>query len=34
MGKQGIWSGMIGGTALQTFVLLLIIYFTNWNKEV
>lgn len=32
-GVKGIWSGMIGGTALQTFILLSIIYFTNWNKE-
>lgn len=33
LGVKGIWSGMIGGTALQTFILLLIVYFTNWQKE-
>lgn len=33
LGAKGIWSGMIGGTALQTFILLLIVYFTNWQKE-
>jgi len=32
-GAKGIWSGMIGGTALQTFILLLIVYFTNWERE-
>eukprot|EP00253_Pinus_taeda_P024528 PITA_24528 len=33
LGVKGIWSGMLGGTALQTLILLLIVYFTNWNKE-
>ncbi|XP_027361058.1 protein DETOXIFICATION 29-like [Abrus precatorius] len=32
-GIKGIWSGMIAGTILQTCVLLVIIYKTNWNKE-
>ncbi|XP_027928709.1 protein DETOXIFICATION 34 isoform X1 [Vigna unguiculata] len=31
---EGIWIGMICGTALQTFILLVIVYRTNWNKEV
>lgn len=34
MGLQGIWLGMIFGTLLQTIILLIIIYKTNWNKEV
>ncbi|XP_059667115.1 protein DETOXIFICATION 35-like isoform X2 [Cornus florida] len=34
MGVMGIWLGMISGTALQTVFLLIIIYKTNWNKEV
>uniref|UniRef100_A0A7N0V994 Protein DETOXIFICATION n=1 Tax=Kalanchoe fedtschenkoi TaxID=63787 RepID=A0A7N0V994_KALFE len=32
-GVQGIWIGMIAGTFVQTFVLVLMIYRTNWNKE-
>ncbi|CAI0403053.1 unnamed protein product, partial [Linum tenue] len=31
---RGIWGGMIAGTALQTLMLLFILYRTNWNKEV
>ena len=31
---QGIWYGMLSGTVLQTIILFLIIYKTNWNKEV
>ncbi|XP_047170427.1 protein DETOXIFICATION 34-like [Vigna umbellata] len=31
---EGIWIGMICGTALQTLILLIIVYRTNWNKEV
>ncbi|XP_026458476.1 protein DETOXIFICATION 35-like [Papaver somniferum] len=31
---QGIWAGMLCGTALQTLVLLIIICKTNWTKEV
>ncbi|KAK2983552.1 hypothetical protein RJ640_023086 [Escallonia rubra] len=34
LGVQGVWGGMIAGIALQTFVLLFILYKTNWNKEV
>eukprot|EP01018_Ginkgo_biloba_P034241 Gb_24168 [translate_table: standard] len=33
LGVKGIWGGMIGGTALQTLILLGITYFTNWNRE-
>ncbi|KAF8413200.1 hypothetical protein HHK36_001176 [Tetracentron sinense] len=33
-GVEGIWVGMICGTGLQTLILLLIIWKTNWNKEV
>lgn len=33
LGAKGIWGGMIGGTALQTLILLLITYFTKWEKE-
>ncbi|RDY06813.1 Protein DETOXIFICATION 29, partial [Mucuna pruriens] len=32
-GVKGIWLGMISGTVLQTCVLLVIIYKTNWNEE-
>jgi hypothetical protein len=31
---QGIWSGMIGGTFIQTLILLWITFRTDWNKEV
>ncbi|RZC53191.1 hypothetical protein C5167_012051 [Papaver somniferum] len=31
---EGIWAGMLCGTALQTLVLLIIICKTNWTKEV
>ncbi|KAJ9169093.1 hypothetical protein P3X46_020560 [Hevea brasiliensis] len=34
LGVQGIWSGMIGGTFLQTIILLWVTYRTDWNKEV
>ncbi|CAL1404897.1 unnamed protein product [Linum trigynum] len=34
LGVTGIWGGMIAGTALQTLILLIILYKTNWNKEV
>ncbi|XP_050213533.1 protein DETOXIFICATION 40-like [Mercurialis annua] len=33
-GVQGIWSGMIGGTLLQTLILLWVTFRTDWNKEV
>ena len=31
---QGIWYGMMSGTVVQTCVLFLMVYKTNWNKEV
>ncbi|KAM5588681.1 protein DETOXIFICATION 40-like [Rosa sericea] len=33
-GAQGIWSGMIGGTFIQTVILLWVTLRTDWNKEV
>ncbi|KAL0304294.1 UNVERIFIED_CONTAM: protein DETOXIFICATION 35 [Sesamum radiatum] len=33
-GVVGVWGGMIAGVALQTLLLLLVLYKTNWNKEV
>ncbi|KAL9328629.1 hypothetical protein ACSQ67_003632 [Phaseolus vulgaris] len=32
-GIKGIWQGMISGTILQTIVILVMIYKTNWNRE-
>ncbi|ONI32774.1 hypothetical protein PRUPE_1G384800 [Prunus persica] len=32
-GVEGIWSGMIGGIALQTLILIVVVSLTNWNKE-
>ncbi|GAV75526.1 MatE domain-containing protein [Cephalotus follicularis] len=34
LGAQGIWSGMIGGTVMQTLILLYVTYWTDWDKEV
>ncbi|KAK3014226.1 hypothetical protein RJ639_008159 [Escallonia herrerae] len=34
LGAKGIWSGMIGGTVIQTMILLWITFRTDWNKEV
>ncbi|XP_059437533.1 protein DETOXIFICATION 40-like [Corylus avellana] len=34
LGAKGIWSGMIGGTLMQTAILLWITFRTDWNKEV
>ncbi|KAK4476598.1 hypothetical protein RD792_015756 [Penstemon davidsonii] len=34
LGVQGIWMGMILGTFLQTLILLIIVWKTNWNEEV
>ncbi|KAL0382039.1 UNVERIFIED_CONTAM: protein DETOXIFICATION 35 [Sesamum calycinum] len=34
LGVVGIWGGMIAGVALQTLLLLLVVYRTNWSKEV
>ncbi|GAV89448.1 MatE domain-containing protein [Cephalotus follicularis] len=33
-GAKGIWAGMIGGTAMQTLILVWVTFQTNWNKEV
>ncbi|KAJ6292407.1 hypothetical protein OIU78_024559 [Salix suchowensis] len=33
-GVKGIWSGMIGGTLIQTIILLWVTFRTDWNKEV
>ncbi|KAI7757012.1 hypothetical protein M8C21_004034 [Ambrosia artemisiifolia] len=33
-GVKGIWSGMIGGTGMQTLILLWSTFRTDWNKEV
>ncbi|PON64225.1 Multi antimicrobial extrusion protein, partial [Parasponia andersonii] len=33
MGVRGIWYGMMSGTVLQTFILFLMVYRTNWNVE-
>ncbi|XP_050935699.1 protein DETOXIFICATION 31-like [Cucumis melo] len=32
-GVLGIWSGMIGGTIIQTLILTWMVYGTNWNEE-
>ncbi|KAL6186451.1 hypothetical protein ACLB2K_042571 [Fragaria x ananassa] len=32
-GVEGIWSGMLIGTCIQTIVLFIMVYKTNWNKE-
>lgn len=34
LGAKGIWSGMIGGTVMQTAILLWVTFRTDWNKEV
>ncbi|XP_074576910.1 protein DETOXIFICATION 40-like [Curcuma longa] len=34
LGAKGIWGGMIGGTFMQTLILLWVTYRTDWNKEV
>jgi MATE family multidrug resistance protein len=31
---QGIWGGMIGGTVMQTAILLWVTLRTDWSKEV
>lgn len=31
---QGIWGGMIGGTAVQTLILALLTIRCDWDKEV
>ncbi|KAK4360946.1 hypothetical protein RND71_019898 [Anisodus tanguticus] len=34
LGVKGIWTGMIGGTVMQTIILLWFTFRTDWNKEV
>lgn len=34
LGAKGIWTGMIGGTVIQTLILIWFTYRTDWNKEV
>ncbi|KAL2483411.1 MATE efflux family protein [Forsythia ovata] len=34
LGAKGIWSGMLGGTTMQTIILLWATFRTDWNKEV
>ncbi|MQM12020.1 hypothetical protein Taro_044931 [Colocasia esculenta] len=34
LGAKGIWSGMIGGTVIQTLILMWVTFRTDWNKEV
>ncbi|CAL0321838.1 unnamed protein product [Lupinus luteus] len=33
-GAKGIWLGMIGGTTMQTLILIWVTFRTDWNKEV
>ncbi|XP_010510494.1 PREDICTED: protein DETOXIFICATION 40-like [Camelina sativa] len=32
-GAKGIWTGMIGGTVIQTFILAWVTFRTDWSKE-
>ncbi|CAN6901842.1 unnamed protein product [Brassica oleracea] len=34
MGAKGIWTGMIAGTLMQTIILLIVTFRTDWDKEV
>ncbi|MCL7038932.1 hypothetical protein MKW94_020229 [Papaver nudicaule] len=34
LGVQGIWSGMIGGTAIQTLILVIITISCDWDMQV
>lgn len=34
LGVKGIWGGMIGGTIMQTIILIWVTYRTDWQKEV
>lgn len=34
LGAKGIWLGMIGGTCMQTIILIWVTFRTDWNKEV
>ncbi|XP_004487410.1 protein DETOXIFICATION 40-like [Cicer arietinum] len=33
-GAKGIWLGMLGGTTMQTVILMWVTFRTDWNKEV
>ncbi|EOY28679.1 MATE efflux family protein [Theobroma cacao] len=33
-GAKGIWSGMMGGTVIQTLILMYVTFRTDWTKEV
>lgn len=33
-GTKGIWTGLIAGIALQTIILVVITWRTDWEKEV
>ncbi|CAO2842553.1 unnamed protein product [Amaranthus hypochondriacus] len=34
LGVKGIWGGMIGGTVIQTLILIWVTYRTDWQEEV
>lgn len=34
LGAKGIWLGMIGGTCMQTMILIWVTFRTDWNEEV
>ncbi|XP_073151750.1 protein DETOXIFICATION 40-like [Henckelia pumila] len=34
LGAKGVWSGMIGGTAMQTVILIWVAVRADWDKEV
>ncbi|CAH9089262.1 unnamed protein product [Cuscuta europaea] len=34
LGAKGLWCGMIGGTVMQTIILLWVTFRTDWTKEV
>ncbi|RVW46425.1 Protein detoxification 37 [Vitis vinifera] len=33
-GAKGIWLGLLGGTLMQTIILIVVMVRTDWNKEV
>ncbi|XP_078149977.1 protein DETOXIFICATION 40-like [Carex rostrata] len=34
LGAKGIWAGMLGGTSMQTIILIWVTFRTDWSKEV
>lgn len=34
LGAKGIWTGMLGGTLMQTIILIWVTFRTNWSEEV